>query len=356
MIEILAWPQEPAFTNSVDGATNYTMGIRFSISKAGSCVGVEWRVPDTVETPAGGTHTISIWDVASGNRIAAFDFTPVTGALQDIFFAVPVALVAGPFYVAAVHTNHYVYRAGSFPVSSPNGFIVADQGRLIVSTSGNPGTFPSETPDAFYYVSPIMEFTDGEPETTPVTTTVTGKWRVYGRVTSTVTGKWRVYQRITSSLTSKWRVFQKVATTLRSKWLVIAGAAPAPVVNAGYLNAQRMMTQAYVNDDPTTLQLVPVTRVATPSGGFAEVDGVPRMAQTVKMILLAYDQRPTLTVAGVERVIDYHLFGRWDMDIQIGDYWVDGEGTRWDIVGFSEGWDYMTKAFASRHVPRDARP
>lgn len=126
--------------------------------------------------------------------------------------------------------------------------------------------------------------------------------------------------------------------------------------NAAQLTAQRRMTAALIADDPTTVSLIPITRGTTPSGGFTDTSGTPRDPQTVKLSLLAYDQRPTITLAGVERVIDYHLIGAWDMLIDIGDYWMDEAGTRYDVVGFSEGWDYETKAFVSRHVPRDARP
>lgn len=127
-------------------------------------------------------------------------------------------------------------------------------------------------------------------------------------------------------------------------------------MNPSTLTAQRAATAAFIADDPTTAQLTPVTRVNQPNGGFQEQPGTPRAPQTFKMSLLAFDQRPTLTVAGVERVIDYHLIGPHDMSIAVGDYWVDSQGTRYDVVGLSEGWDYETKAFISRHVPREARP
>jgi hypothetical protein len=44
------------------------------------------------------------------------------------------------------------------------------------------------------------------------------------------------------------------------------------------------------------------------------------------------------------------------MTIAVGDYWVDGQGTRYDVVGLTEGFDYETKAFVSRHVPRVVKP
>lgn len=122
------------------------------------------------------------------------------------------------------------------------------------------------------------------------------------------------------------------------------------------LTAQRRMTAALIADDPTTVTLIPQVLTTTPAGGQSYVDGTPRAPIAVKMSLLAFDQRPTTTVAGVERVIDYHMIGPWDMPVEVGDYWIDAENTRWDVVGFSEGWDYEKKAFMSRHVGRGDHP
>lgn len=126
--------------------------------------------------------------------------------------------------------------------------------------------------------------------------------------------------------------------------------------NSVTLQAQRAVTAAFIADDPTTAALIPVTRVKQPGGGYTEQIGTPRANQTFKLSLLAYDQRPTITVAGVERLIDYHLIGPHDMAIAVGDYWVDGAGTRYDVVSLSEGWEYEVKAFVSRHVPRGSQP
>jgi hypothetical protein len=122
------------------------------------------------------------------------------------------------------------------------------------------------------------------------------------------------------------------------------------------LATQRRMTAALIADDPTTAALIPKARVTTSSGGFTEASGTPRVAQTFKLSLLGYDQRAIITVAGTERRVDYHLVGPWDMAIEVGDYWVDAEDTRYEVIGFSEGWDYMVKAFVYRHVPREANP
>lgn len=122
------------------------------------------------------------------------------------------------------------------------------------------------------------------------------------------------------------------------------------------LDAQRRMTAALIKDDPTTVVLVPRVESTTPSGTSSYVDGTPRVPQDVKLSLLAYDQRPTVTLAGVERLIDYHLIAAYNAVIEVGDRWVDPEGTTLEVVGFSEGWDYEIKAFVVRHVPKGANP
>lgn len=115
------------------------------------------------------------------------------------------------------------------------------------------------------------------------------------------------------------------------------------------LEAQRRMTAALIDDDPTEAALIPRVKTVTSSGGVTYTDGTPRASQRFKMSLLAYDQRPDATLAGgVVRKIEYHLIGPWDMQIEIGDHWTDAEGTRYDVTGFTEDWDYMKKAYVVR--------
>lgn len=123
----------------------------------------------------------------------------------------------------------------------------------------------------------------------------------------------------------------------------------------GYIDLQRSLTASFIALDPTEAQLVPRIRVRTASGGFTETNGIPRDSQTFKLVMLTYDQRPTVTVAGVERMIDYHLVGPHDMQIEVGDWW-EQDGTRYEVLGFSEGWGFEIKAFVSRHVPREVKP
>ena len=122
------------------------------------------------------------------------------------------------------------------------------------------------------------------------------------------------------------------------------------------LELQRKQTQALIDDDPTTVSLIPTLETTTPAGAKTEVDGDPRAPQTFKLSLLAFDQRPTVTLAGVARVIDYHLIARWDAVIEVGDHWTDEAQTTYTIVGFSEGWNYMKKAFVERRVGKNEHP
>lgn len=125
--------------------------------------------------------------------------------------------------------------------------------------------------------------------------------------------------------------------------------------NAGTLAAQRKVTAAFIADDPTVVALIPRTRTSTGTGGFTDTSGTARDPQTVKLSELNFGTPPIVTVAGVERIVDYHLIGPWDMEIEVGDYWVDDAGTKYEVIGFTEGWSYMTKALVSRHIPRTSK-
>jgi hypothetical protein len=117
------------------------------------------------------------------------------------------------------------------------------------------------------------------------------------------------------------------------------------------LNAQRALTAAFIAADATAVVLIPRQTVLNAAGARVMSDGSPRVVQSFKLSLLNFDERPTFTVAGQERVIDYHMIGRWDAAMAVHDYWLDADGTKWEIVGFSTGFDYMRKAFVVHHTP-----
>jgi len=114
---------------------------------------------------------------------------------------------------------------------------------------------------------------------------------------------------------------------------------------------QVTMTAAFIATDPTTAALVPVVETRTATGGVAYTDGAPRVPQTFKLSVLNFDQRPEVTGAGgVVRKVDYHLIGMPDMAIAVGDHWTDGD-RRYEVVGFTDGHGYETKAFVTVTTP-----
>lgn len=159
--EWAVWPAEPSVTNAADGPSGnltYNMGTRFHLVAAANCVGVRWRVPDSVPLPDGVPHAVSLFNVTTQVRIAHKEFTPTPGGYQDILFDAPVALVAAPQeYVASVFTCHYVYRAAEpangWLVRSPSLNIRCDQSRLTGPPSGS---YPSGIFQTWYFVSPLV--------------------------------------------------------------------------------------------------------------------------------------------------------------------------------------------------------
>lgn len=120
--------------------------------------------------------------------------------------------------------------------------------------------------------------------------------------------------------------------------------------------AQRQLTDWFIRDDPTTISLIPVVETTTPGGHKSYVDGTPRAAQTFKLSLLSADQRPVVTVSGIERRADYHLIGAHDAVVEVGDHWTDDRGTKYEVIAFTDGHDYEMKALVYRHIPREANP
>jgi uncharacterized protein DUF4082 len=159
--EALTFPIEPTATDAVDGTQAYNMGIRFTSAASRLCYGVRWRVPDSVSTPPGGTHAISIWSEDTLTRLAYKEFTPVPGGYQDILFDAAITLDAAPaLYVAAVYTVHYSFATRTVtPISSPSGNLSGDLGRLASYNGGAAlAPFPVDqfgTP--WYYISPIAD-------------------------------------------------------------------------------------------------------------------------------------------------------------------------------------------------------
>jgi hypothetical protein len=157
--EALAWPNPtPALTDNADGTQTYQMGVAFTVDADQSCVGVQWRVPDTVSPPAGGVHAAGLFNSDTNDKLGYKEFTPVPGGYQDILFDTPVDLVPGVTYAASIYTLHYVFRASNpSGVSTPSGSATATEGRL---EGDNGGAATADTPSgvttATFYISPLI--------------------------------------------------------------------------------------------------------------------------------------------------------------------------------------------------------
>lgn len=94
----------------------------------------------------------------------------------------------------------------------------------------------------------------------------------------------------------------------------------------------RDQTEWFIAANPIDLVLTPVRRQRTGSGGTQRINLSPRPPQRMRLISMSYSQKPTITDDGVEREIDLTLLGTWDCQMDIGDWWVDGEGLRYEVV------------------------
>lgn len=120
------------------------------------------------------------------------------------------------------------------------------------------------------------------------------------------------------------------------------------------VEAQRRQTEAFIAMDPRTIVLTPMVEVVTPGGGRAMEAGTPRAEQTFKLIPMTFDQRPTVTAGGVERVIDYTLLGRWDAEGEVWDvFTLEGTAERYQVVAISDGHQYEKKFLCERHLYKD---
>jgi hypothetical protein len=159
LYESLAWDLEPAGTNFEDPGETYNMGIRFGLVAAKPCYGIRWRVPDTLNTPPGGSHIVSLWRNSNQSLIAYKNIDPTPGGYQNFLFDTPTdPLATDDFYVASVYTKRYSFRAsdGTYP-TSPSGNVIADEGRLKADNSGSVNQlYPAAAFSAIYYVSPLM--------------------------------------------------------------------------------------------------------------------------------------------------------------------------------------------------------
>lgn len=102
------------------------------------------------------------------------------------------------------------------------------------------------------------------------------------------------------------------------------------------LAVNRENTRAFIAAHPLTLALIPTIRVKSGTGGIQLASGSPRVAQVLRLIEApsAYGNSPGLIEAadGRQRRVTYQLLGEYTATIEVGDYWLDANGVRYEVV------------------------
>lgn len=118
------------------------------------------------------------------------------------------------------------------------------------------------------------------------------------------------------------------------------------------LSAGRRVTEAFIDANPSSIVLIP--RVYVKDGGGARwVDQPPRAAQTFRLIDQTGGTGQTITLLsgsdGVQRRLAFQLLGRFDAEIGLYDYWVDGDGVRCEVAELLPDNGYERRAQVIRY-------
>jgi hypothetical protein len=127
---------------------------------------------------------------------------------------------------------------------------------------------------------------------------------------------------------------------------------PPEPLPGGYISLElavlRDQTDWFIGARPIDLILTPVQVQRTANGGFHVINLAPRLPQRMRLISMSADQRPTITEDGIEREIDLTLLGRWDAQVDIGDWWRDGEGLYYEIMEMVPYNGYEVRALVTK--------
>ena len=142
--------QAPTAANVSNGtALPYTVGVRFTSSRAGKATAIRYY--------AGSTNTgttVSLWNT-SGSRLATATTTGTGTGWRTATFTTPVNITAGTTYVAS-----YYAPAGRFASTSGTFSSTYTSGPLTVATSGSRSilgnSFPTGTSTANYWVDVLV--------------------------------------------------------------------------------------------------------------------------------------------------------------------------------------------------------
>lgn len=122
---------------------------------------------------------------------------------------------------------------------------------------------------------------------------------------------------------------------------------PGPVASDPLveIDVLRDQTHWFIRQDPTAISLIPRSRIRTATGGYRTVDLPPRPQQIFKLIHVGDSfATPIESGDGVQRQHEFVLHGEWNSVFDIGDWWADPNGQRWEIGSIVPDNGYQRKA------------
>jgi hypothetical protein len=111
---------------------------------------------------------------------------------------------------------------------------------------------------------------------------------------------------------------------------------------------QRVNTTAFIDAHSVEVVLIPRTRGKSSTGTAMYVDGTARAPQICRLISMSFNERPAITVDGVERIATYTLLLEWDAIVARNDYFVIG-GVRYEVIEFVPYNGYEIRALVDAH-------
>ncbi len=175
MAEVIEWTTpEPTTTDAYDTGQAYNLGRQFTLLDGETVEGVQWRVPDTLLTPPGGTHAAGLWDAGTSTRLAYVEISPTPGDFESFAFDPGDVYTASgdTQLIVSIYTYHYVFSSGAdVGAETPSGSAVAGDS-LLAAYNSDAATAPApiSTSGANFYISPVV--TTVEDHTTTATHSV----------------------------------------------------------------------------------------------------------------------------------------------------------------------------------------
>ena len=103
---------------------------------------------------------------------------------------------------------------------------------------------------------------------------------------------------------------------------------------------QRRLTKDFIDALPSTITLIPRSKVKQPAGGWVWVDGTPRPPQVVSVVESGQNPTPEVTLDGVQREVLFHLVCEHTASIARHDVFTHN-GKDWEVVElwYDNGWE-----------------